>query len=215
MASRRHSRVAVRGPISLAVGAAVGALVVPLLGWTTGLVASWAVIAAVNVVWLLIALWPMDADQTREHATTEDPGRPWARVIELVGSLVSLGAVVVLLVHAHEDPATAFVTAGISICAVVFSWALIHVDYSLRYADCYYSRLADGRTGGIDFNQDEDPMYSDFAYFSVGLGMTYQVADTNVGANEIRRLVIAQTMLAYLFGAVILASVVNLVIGIA
>jgi hypothetical protein len=39
--------------------------------------------------------------------------------------------------------------------------------------------------------------------------MTYQVSDTNLSANEIRRIVVAQTLVAYLFGAVILASVVN------
>ena len=43
--------------------------------------------------------------------------------------------------------------------------------------------------------------------------MTYQVSDTNLSANEIRRIVVAQTLVAYLFGAVILASVVNLVAG--
>ncbi len=43
--------------------------------------------------------------------------------------------------------------------------------------------------------------------------MTYQVADTDVGSRAIRRIVIGQTMLAYLFGAVILATVINLVAG--
>jgi uncharacterized membrane protein len=49
----------------------------------------------------------------------------------------------------------------------------------LRYAHRFYSRMPTGANGGIDFNQDDDPMYSDFGYFSVGLGMTYQVSDTN------------------------------------
>ena len=62
------------------------------------------------------------------------------------------------------------------------------------------------KASGIDFHQNEDPSYVDFAYFSVGLGMTYQVADTDVGSTAIRRIVIGQTMLAYLFGAVILAT---------
>ena len=56
-------------------------------------------------------------------------------------------------------------------------------------------------------------MYTDFAYFSFGLGMTYQVADTNVRTDAVRRIVLAQTLLAYLFGAVILATVINLVTG--
>jgi uncharacterized membrane protein len=41
--------------------------------------------------------------------------------------------------------------------------------------------------------------------------MTYQVADTDVRDNGIRRIVIAQTLLAYLFGAIILATIINLV----
>ena len=214
MASVRPSRVAVRGPISTLVGLAAATIAVPPLGLTTGLLAGWAALALVDVVWLLSVLWPMDAEQTRAHATSEDPGRPLARSIALLGSVASLGAVVAVLARSDDHSVTAFAVAGIAILAVASSWALIQVDYMLRYAHRYYARLAAGSPGGISFNQDEDPMYSDFGYFSLGLGMTYQVADTNVQANKFRRLVVAQTLLAYLFGAVILATVINLVSGI-
>lgn len=213
MASHRHSRVVVRGPVALVAGIVVAAIAIPLLGWTTGLLAGWAALAIVSAVWLLVALLPMDAAQTRAHATSEDPGRTLARTIALAGSLASLAAVVAVLAGSHGDPATSFATAAVAILAVASSWALIQTDYMLRYAHRYYTSPAEGARRGIDFNQDEDPMYSDFGYFSVGLGMTYQVSDTNVTRNEIRRLVVAQTLVAYLFGAVILASVVNLVAG--
>ncbi len=215
MSAVRHpSRVVVRGPLSLALGAVVAVTVTILAGVALGLLAGWAVVAAVNVVWVLRVVWPMDAERTRSHTTAVDPGRPVARLIALIGSVASLGGVVAVLVgrgnggHAH-----AFLVAGVAIAAVVGSWALIQVDYMLRYARVYYSRLAAGQPGGIDFNQDEDPAYSDFGYFAVGLGLTYQVSDNDVSANEIRRIVVAQTLIAYLFGAVILASVVNLVAG--
>lgn len=213
MASHRPLRVAVRGPVAISVGIVVGAAAVPLIGWAAGLLAGWAAVAVTTVVWLLASLWGMDAAQTRAHATSEDPGRPVARAIALIGSIASLAAVVVVLVRSHEQESGAYVTAGVAIVAVVASWSLIQVDYMLRYAHRYYSSSAAHERRGIDFNQDEDPMYSDFGYFSVGLGMTYQVSDTNVTTNEIRRLVVAQTLLAYLFGAVILASVINLVAG--
>ena len=203
-----NSRLAVRGPVSVAVGVAAAAIAIPLLDWVAGLLVGWTALAFVNVVWLLVALWPMDAESTRSHATAEDPGRTVARAISLIGSVASLGAVIAVLVRSHSGPATAF-----AIAAVTFSWALIQVDYMVRYAHRYYSRVEDGARGGIDFHQDEPPMYSDFGYFSVGLGMTYQVADTDVTTNEIRRIVIAQTLIAYLFGAVILATVINLVSG--
>lgn len=214
MASHRHSRLAVRGPVSIAAGVVVAATSVPFLGWIVGLLAGWSVLAIVNVAWLLSTIWPMDAAQTRAHATRDDPGRATARVIALVGSLASLLAVVAVLIRQHGQPAMTFAVAGIAIIAVVSSWALIQVDYLLRYAHRYYAHGdLSGAARGIDFNQEEDPMYSDFGYFSVGLGMTYQVSDTNVTTNEIRRIVVAQTLLAYLFGAVILASVINLVAG--
>ncbi len=144
------------------------------------------------------------------HARAEDPGRSAARVVAIAGSIASLGAVAVVLLQTRSvGERESFLLAGIAVLAVASSWALIQVDYMVRYAHVYYA----DPEGGIDFNQEEEPMYSDFAYFSVGLGMTYQVADTNVSTNGIRRIVIAQTLLAYLFGAVILATVINLVTG--
>ena len=42
------------------------------------------------------------------------------------------------------------------------------------------------RTAAIDFNQKEPPQYSDFAYLSFTLGMTFQVSDTNISSSYIR-----------------------------
>lgn len=197
-----------RGPVSLVAGVVGAALAVPGVGWAAGLLLGWTVVAIINVVWILAVIWPMDAEQTRAHVKAEDPGRPIARIIALVGSVASLGGIVAVAVRSHSDPNNAFLVAATAVVAVIASWALIQVDYLLRYAHVYYES-----GGGIDFNQEEDPMYSDFGYFAVGLGMTYQVADTNIRTNAIRRIVIAQTLLAYLFGAVILATVINLISG--
>lgn len=205
----RHS-VRIRFLFSLAVGVGAGITVGTQLGLAAGLLIGWAFLAIVNVTWILIFVWNMDAARTRDYAIAEDPGRAAARLIALVGSVTSLAAVVFVVIQArHASGAESFELAGIAVLSVAASWILIQVDYMLRYARVYYAEPV----GGISFNQDEDPMYTDFAYFSVGLGMTYQVADTNVRSNEIRRIVIAQTLLAYLFGAVILATVINLVTG--
>lgn len=195
--------------VAILVGIAVGFVVTPFLGLAAGILAGWGALAVVNVVWILLVVWPMDAEQTRSHATEEDPGRGVARVIALTGSFVSIAAVLVVVLEArHAAGWTQFALAGSAVVSVAASWGLIQTDYMLRYARVYY----DG-SRGIVFNQDEDPEYTDFAYFSVGLGMTYQVADTNVGRNAIRRLVIAQTTIAYVFGALILGTIINLVTG--
>lgn len=213
-----RAQVRIRWGVALLAGVAVGAAVIPVLGLAAGLLAGWAALALVSVAWTLLTIWPMGVESTRQHATAEDPGRRIARTVATLGSVASLAAVFVVAVQAQRAEAPeSYLLAGVSVLSVVSSWALIQTDYLLRYARVYYQDGPDGAAGspagGIDFNQDEPPQYTDFVYFSVGLGMTYQVADTSVTRNEIRRIVIAQTMLGYLFGAGIVATVINLIAG--
>jgi uncharacterized membrane protein len=196
--------------VSLVVGLAVGFGLGSVLDVWAAILAGWGAAAATSVVWILANVWRMDAAETKRHARRENPGRLISRSLAVVGSCASLIAVVIVLLETGKmSPPGSYVLALIAVLAVAASWALIQVDYMLRVAAEYYS----DPVGGIDFNQDEDPMYTDFAYFAFGLGMTYQVADTNVRTNAVRKLVLAQTLLAYLFGAVILATVINLLTG--
>lgn len=205
----RRTTLAVRAGVAIAAGAAVLIVVTPLLGIAAGLVAGWAALALTAAVWMVATVWPMDADATRSHAVTEDPGRSVAALVAVVGSVASLGAVGIVLIETGErSEIESYLLAAIAVVSVAASWTLIQTDYMLRVARIYYTVPV----GGIDFNQDEDPTYSDFAYFSLGIGMGYQVGDTSVRTNQIRRLVIGQALLAYLFGAVIIGTVVNLVL---
>lgn len=207
-----HHRPLVRLLVGAVVGVVSGVLTGLVLGPWAGVLGGWTGASIVMAVWPLLVVWPMDAARTREHAQREDVGRKTGRVIAVVGSLMSLVAVGVVIAQAAPGAgARSYVLAGLAVLSVVASWVLIQVDYMLRYARIYYLEPH----GGIDFNEDDDPQYTDFAYFSVGLGLTYQVADTNVRTKELRKVVIAQTLLAYLFGAVILATVINLVTSLA
>ena len=47
------------------------------------------------------------------------------------------------------------------------------------------------------------------------VGMTFQISDTDIRSSPIRATVLRQALLSYLFGAVILAAAINLVVGIA
>ena len=84
---------------------------------------------------------------------------------------------------------------------------VVHTVYALRYARAYYS----APVGGIAFNEDEPPNYVDFAYYSFTVGMTFQVADTNITLRSIRRTTLHHALLSYLFGSVLLGVVINVV----
>ena len=59
------------------------------------------------------------------------------------------------------------------------------------------------------------PRYTDFAYLAMTLGMTFQVSDTDLQTPEIRATALRHALLSYLFGAVIVATTINLVGGLA
>ena len=55
------------------------------------------------------------------------------------------------------------------------------------------------------------PTYLDFAYLALTIGMTFQVSDTNLTTKNIRRIALAHALLSYIYGAVIVALVINVV----
>lgn len=198
--------------VAVAVGVAAGVAVGIPLEIAAGLLVGWGAAACVTVVWVVVYTWPMDAAQTRLHATQEDPGRRVSRFVAIIGSTASLGAVAIVLLQTRGAPiGEATALAAIAVFSVAASWFLIQTNYMLRYAHVYFSEPE----GGIDFAGDDEPMYTDFIYFSVGLGMAYQVGDTTVKTNEIRRIVVGQTVLAWVFVTVIIATMLTLVVGLA
>ena len=67
--------------------------------------------------------------------------------------------------------------------------------------------------GGVDFNQSASPRYLDFAYLAFTIGMTFQVSDTDLQTSAIRATALRHALLSFLFGAIIVATTVNLVAG--
>ncbi|MGB3414551.1 MAG: DUF1345 domain-containing protein, partial [Microbacteriaceae bacterium] len=93
--------------------------------------------------------------------------------------------------------------------SIILSWILLHTLYMLRYASLYF----EGEPGGINFNMKEPPVYRDFAYLAFVIGMTYQVSDTNLESTKMRSTALVHSLLAFLFGMVFLATLINLVIN--
>ena len=95
---------------------------------------------------------------------------------------------------------------------MVLSWAVVHTSFALRYAGLYYA----GQPGGIDFHdKTATGKYSDFAYVAFTIGMTFQVADTNLQTKRFRKTVLRHALLSYVFGVVIIAIAINVVASLA
>jgi uncharacterized membrane protein len=174
----------------------------PILGWDVG--------AFVFELWTWLAVGRMDAAATRVHAAREDPSPRVSESLLLIANLASLAAVAYVVVDStNARGATRLFLGALALFSVAVSWLLVQTLFTLRYAVLYYS----GTVGGIDFNSDAPPRYVDFAYVAFTLGMTYQVSDTDIQSSRIRAAMLRQALLSYLFGSVILATTINLVVG--
>ncbi len=189
------------------VGGVAGAMVTGILwgrGGPLSLLGGWTAVAAVFTGWTWLALWRFDHRRTQTHAGREQPGHPAVVTLVLGGAVASLGGVGVLLERAHDDP-----VRWLAVGSVVLSWLTIHTLFGLIYAKHYFDPR---RPGGIDFNDPhhkDRPCYSDFFYVAFAVGMSFAISDTNLTSTRMRRTALGHALLSFVFGTIIIASVVN------
>lgn len=190
----------------MVVGTVSAAVVWPSIMPAPALLTGWDVAAVLYLVLVWTAVYRMNAEVTARMASREDPSNPVAELVVVAASIAALVAVAFALVRAGQTTGgTKAMLIGLGTVSVVVSWLVVHTVYMLRYARSYYGEPM----GGIGFNEPDDPAYLDFAYFSFTIGMTFQVSDTNISRKDIRRLALHHALLSYLFGAVILATAIN------
>ncbi len=204
-ASSALARLVVVMVLGVAVATAA-ALVGP---WQFATLAGWDMAAGAYVASVWLAVGRFSPDESRDHATREDTSRVATSILLLSASVASLVGTAFDLIKANQAHTAGRVAlSAIGVLTVALSWALVQTVFALRYAHEYYT----APVGGIDFKtKDERPDYQDFAYVAFTVGMTFQVSDTDIQARRIRRTVLRHALLAYLFGAVILAVTVNVI----
>jgi uncharacterized membrane protein len=204
----RGLRISTMLVVLIAVTVAVGAAGF----WQFGPTAGWAAACLVYVAWVWLSIRPMDSATTRAHAAREDPRRGLRDVLFIVASIASLFSLIFVLSQAKSEPGVGKgIVAGLAVASVALSWFLVHTLFTLRYGQLYYRQPH----GGIDFNQEQEPKYTDFAYLAFTVGMTFQVSDTDITDSDIRATILRHMLLSYLFGSVIIASSVNFIVSIA
>jgi uncharacterized membrane protein len=202
------TKAGIRVASTAALGVAGGVVVVLFTIWQAAVLIGWdvAVAALLGAIWS--AVLGLSAADTKKYAAREDPSLRLSEVLVLTAGVAVLGAVGLLLIRAGgATGGTKAYLIGLGVLSVALSWTLVHTVFTLRYARAYYA----APIGGIDFNEDDPPTYLDFAYLAVTIGMTFQVSDTNLTSKVIRRIALIHALLSYLFGAVIVALVINVV----
>jgi uncharacterized membrane protein len=195
--------------VAISAGLLVFAVTLVVSPWQVAVLTGWDTTATVFIAWVLWMAYGKDAAATAALATLEDDSRAAADVLLVAASVASLVSVAVGLVKATDERGMgeAAITA-LAVLTVILSWAAVNAVFTLHYARLYYTEQ-----GGIEFNDEAEPDYHDFAYVALTIGMTYQVSDTNLTTKSIRRTAMRQALLSYVFGTFVVAMTINLLAG--
>ena len=197
-----------RVAISAALGIVAGVGACLFTFWQAATLIGWDAYSLLLMTLIWWAVWNLNAEETESHANREDPSIPLSEAMVLSAGVAVLAAVGLALVRAgNATGGTKAYLITLGLLSVALSWSLVHTVFMLQYARSYYFPPV----GGIDFNEDDPPTYLDFAYLALTIGMTFQVSDTNLTTKRIRRIALFHALLSYLFGAVIIALVINVV----
>jgi uncharacterized membrane protein len=184
---------------------------------------SWQVITRVLTGWN-IAVWAnlfqmgwlmMTAShaQVRRMAEHEDNNAVVVLAILSIAATLSLIAIVIELTSAKGLPeALKFSHYVFTAVTVLGSWLLVGTIYTFHYARLFYQSPAGRRS--LRFPEGElNPDYWDFLYFSFTIAVAAQTSDVIVMSPAMRKVVLAQSVLSFLFNAAIIGMSINIAAG--
>ena len=117
------------------------------------------------------------------------------------------------------------------VATCVLAWFFVSIVFALHYAHAYYfgkdttgdgasdgdhdsDGASDSDEGGLAFPGTPEPHFSDFCYFSLTAGMTFEASDVSVTSTALRKVVAIQTVLAFFYNIGVLALTINMLAGV-
>ena len=208
---RLMSAIAAGAVVGLLMPAAWSPYTRALVGWNVG---TWLFLA-------LDAVMMRNADHTdlRRVVAANIEGAKAVLTAVVCAAFASLAAIVFQLAaaktagHGHALPHVA-----LALATIAGSWLLVAVLFTLNYAGLYYQNAApDGPGAGLLFPADgavpAKPDYVDFLYFSFTIAVASQTSDVAVTTRPMRKLVLLQSVLAFVFNTTLLALTINIAAG--
>lgn len=187
------------------------------------LIFGWDIFSLCLLILTWITFFKTTPQTIRKQAQRQDDSRVVIFFIVLIATCASMLAVILLLISKSADPQTKVFRLVVAVACMLLSWLLVHTIFTTRYAHLYYSdkktkdtsnnQEKESYAAGLDFPKDFEPDFVDFAYFSVTIGMTFQVSDVDITSKIIRKLALLHSLLSFGYNATIIALSVNIIGG--
>ena len=197
--SRTHPRLSVAAVLGLATGLLVPADSIVskiLIGWNAGV---WTYL--ILMFWLTVRA---KAPDVKRIAEVEDENAGLVLFVVCIAALASLATITFELAGSKDLETTRkLMHYGFTALTIIGSWLLIGVIFCVHYARLYYTW--DGKEPALRFAEGlTTPNYWDFLYFSFTIG---------VATRDIRKIVLAQSLIGFVFNTAILGFSINIAAG--
>lgn len=213
--SKRHPiRRLIRNRPRLFIAATAGIGIALLLpsDWhgTTRALTGWNI-----AVWsyLLLMSWLMlraSHARVRKIAEQEDESAVFILALVSVGAVLSLAAIFIELSGVKDLPAALRVGhVAFTAATVMGSWFLLGIIFTLHYAHLFYRAPCD-KLPLLFPDKEISPDYWDFLYFSFTIAVAAQTSDVAVQTRAMRKVVLAQSVLSFLFNVAIIGMSINI-----
>jgi uncharacterized membrane protein len=171
---------------------------------------GWNVMAWSYLMWVVVVLARADSGHIKRVALAQAESAATVTAIVVVAALTSLIAVVFELAAAKAAGPHHMLAHGLfAFITVLGCWLVLPLLFSLTYAAAYYRRDPDS---GLEFpgaTAGYEPDHTDFLYFAFTVAVTAQTSDVAVTTREMRRIVLFQSVLSFVFNTTILAFSIN------
>jgi len=207
-----HKIVRTRPRLSSAIVAGIFVWVVLPLQWSpvTRALTGWN-----TTVWLYLFLmgWLMmraNHARVRMIAEQEDKSAVVILVMMSIAAVVSITAIILELTSINELPLSNRLLHYAFTGATVFgTWCLVATLFTFHYAHIFYRSPVDRRALCFP-EKEENPDYWDFLYFSFTIAVAAQTSDVTVMSRSMRKTVLAQSVLSFLFNVAIIGLSINI-----
>jgi len=210
-----HKIIRTRPRLTSAIVA--GTVVGLALPWQWNLVTR-ALIGWNVTIWSYLCLmgWLMTHSshvRVRNIAEQEDKSAVVILAIMSIAAMVSIAAIILELSTIKGLPFGHRLAHYAFTGATVFgSWCLVATLFTFHYARLYYRSPIERRALSFP-DKDENPDYWDFLYFSFTIAVAAQTSDVTVMSHSMRKTVLAQSILSFLFNVAILGLSINIAAG--
>ncbi|VVM96949.1 hypothetical protein PS645_03089 [Pseudomonas fluorescens] len=206
--ARTHPRLSTAATLGVAVGilAPSDSLISKILfGWNAGV---WT--------YLVLMLWlsaRAKAPDVKRIAEVEDENAGLVLFVVCIAAIASLATIAFELAGSKDLESTSrLLHYGFTALTVIGSWLLIGVIFSVHYARLFYTW--DGKDPALRFAEGlNTPNYWDFLYFSFTVSVAVQTSDVGVATRQMRQIVLAQSLICFLFNTAILGFSINIAAG--